>query len=76
VGSFILERLRLPPTEAFSGFGDPNVAAGARGNAITEGLQHLDFIAFLTTPGLWLGLLAAALLLYATIRIRQYRDDT
>ena len=39
-------------------------------------LNAIDPGAFLQSPGLWLGLAAAAVLLFVAIRIRRYRDDT
>ncbi len=39
-------------------------------------LQVLDFRAAFTDIDLWLGLAAAAALVFAAIRIRRYRDDT
>ena len=44
--------------------------------AVGTALEVLDFRAFLTSIDLWLGLVVAAGLLYAAIRIRRYRDDT
>ena len=38
------------------------------------GVMHVS--EFLAQPGLWLGLVAAALLLFGAIRIRRLRDDT
>ena len=38
-------------------------------------LQDLDFRAAFTNPDLWLGVAVAAALVYATVRIRRYRDD-
>ncbi|GAC1455901.1 MAG: ABC transporter permease [Steroidobacteraceae bacterium] len=39
-------------------------------------LGELNFRAAFLAPDLWLGLLAAAAMLYAATRIRRYRDDT
>jgi len=36
--------------------------------------MRLDPIAFLAAPGLWIGLIAAALMLVAAARLRRYRD--
>jgi ABC-2 type transport system permease protein len=44
--------------------------------AVGSALEVLQFRAFLTSIDLWLGLVVAAGLLYAAIRIRRYRDDT
>lgn len=38
--------------------------------------ESLDLVGYLTSAGLWLGLIAAAGLFYAAIRLRRYRDDT
>ncbi len=39
-------------------------------------LSDLNWAAAFSSPALWLGVLAAAALLYATARVRRYRDDT
>jgi ABC-2 type transport system permease protein len=39
-------------------------------------LADLNWAAAFGSPNLWLGVVAAALLLYATARVRRYRDDT
>jgi ABC-2 type transport system permease protein len=39
-------------------------------------LDKANFIGLLALPSLWVGVVVAALMLYATIRIRRYRDDT
>jgi len=39
-------------------------------------LSQLNFAAAFTNIDLWLGVLAAAAMVYATVRIRRYRDDT
>ena len=39
-------------------------------------LSDLQFRAAFTTAGLWLGVLAAAAILYVAVRVRRYRDDT
>jgi ABC-2 type transport system permease protein len=46
---------------------------GARLQAV---LGDLNFAAAFGSADLWLGVVAAAALLYATVRIRRYRDDT
>lgn len=43
---------------------------------VGSALEVLNFRAFLTSLDLWLGLVAAAALVYAAIRMRRYRDDT
>jgi ABC-2 type transport system permease protein len=39
-------------------------------------LNDLNWAAAFGSPGLWLGLIAAAAMLYGAARIRRYRDDT
>ncbi len=39
-------------------------------------LSDLNWGAAFSSAGLWLGVLAAAILLYVTARVRRYRDDT
>jgi hypothetical protein len=39
-------------------------------------MPHLNISGFLASPSLWLGMAAAALLLFGAIRIRRFRDDT
>jgi ABC-2 type transport system permease protein len=46
---------------------------GARLEAV---LGDLNFAAAFTNLNLWLGVAATAALLYATVRVRRYRDDT
>jgi ABC-2 type transport system permease protein len=43
---------------------------------IASAYERLDATRLLMNPDLWLGLVAAAAILYATVRIRRYRDDT
>lgn len=45
-------------------------------DAATSLLSYVDPGRFLSSPGLWLGLLACALLTGAAIYIRRYRDDS
>jgi ABC-2 type transport system permease protein len=83
----VLEFLR----DRLVGFATLLTASGSKGSfniTIGEGAGHdripnvqklfdsFDAARFVTDPGLWLGLLAAAALLYAAIRMRRYRDDT
>ena len=44
--------------------------------SVGTALEVLDFRAVLMSVDLWLGLAAAAALVYAAIRIRRYRDDS
>ena len=39
-------------------------------------LSRLNFAGAFTSPDLWLGVVAAAAMVYATVRIRRYRDET
>jgi ABC-2 type transport system permease protein len=45
-----------------------------QGRAPVDRLADLDPAGFLATPGLWIGLVVAALLLFAAIRLRRSRD--
>jgi ABC-2 type transport system permease protein len=58
------------------GEGDEPIVRGHHLRGLDSLLGSLNFGAALRSPGLWLGLLAAAALLFVTIRIRRYRDDT
>ena len=64
-GDFIGYRLFGAMKEAFQ--------PGALRGPITS-LSQLDPIRYLSSPGLWLGLLAAAALLYVAIRLRRSRE--
>ena len=46
------------------------------GATLEAALGELNFAAAFTNLNLWLGVLATAALLYATVRVRRYRDDT
>jgi hypothetical protein len=48
-------------------------APGAIQHPITQ-LSQLEPLRFFTSPGLWLGLLAAALFLYAAARLRRSKE--
>jgi ABC-2 type transport system permease protein len=55
--------------------GSPGIQRGASG--VSRMLtQHLDPSGLLASPQLWLGLVAAALMLTLAIRVRRYRDDS
>ena len=73
VGNFIADRIRGPLRLLDSG-----MQSGAEGTTLH--LSQLDLAgslkAFYTSPALWLGLVAAGLLLAAAIWVRRYRDDT
>ena len=47
-----------------------------QGASLEAALGELNFGAAFTNLNLWLGVLAAAALLYAAVRVRRYRDDT
>jgi ABC-2 type transport system permease protein len=64
-GAFIKYRLVGGMTEAF--------APAAMQHPITQ-FSQLDPIRFFTSPGLWLGLLAAALFLYGAARVRRSKE--
>jgi len=64
-GAFIKYRLMGAMSEAFT--------AGAMKGPITA-LSQLDPVRFLASPGLWLGLVAAAAFLYVAIRLRRSRE--
>jgi ABC-2 type transport system permease protein len=64
-GAFIKYRLVGAMTEAFT--------PGAMQHPITQ-LSQLDPARFFTSPGLWLGLAAAALFLYAATRVRRSKE--
>jgi ABC-2 type transport system permease protein len=64
-GAFIKYRLMGAMTEAFT--------PGAMKGPITA-LSQLDPARFLASPGLWLGLVAAAAFLYIAIRLRRSRE--
>jgi hypothetical protein len=46
------------------------------GVRVADLLAAVDASDLFTSPGLWLGLAAAALFVWGAIRIRRYRDDT
>ena len=46
------------------------------GGTVNEAIADLNFAGAFTSLNLWLGVLAAAGLIYATVRVRRYRDDT
>jgi len=81
VGGFIKERLFVMPyvmrmQGGMSGIADASAGAGDK----IERLTSIDIFgllgAFFRTPDLWLGVLAAALLLAAAMWVRRYRDET
>jgi hypothetical protein len=41
-----------------------------------ELLNRFDAVGLVSDPEFWIGLAVAALLVFAAIRIRRYRDDT
>ncbi len=72
LGSFIGYRLFGIWPKLFT-----NVRLGhGRAHALGDALPRLDLGAVLTDVDLWLGVVAAAALVFAAVRIRRYRDDT
>jgi ABC-2 type transport system permease protein len=51
---------------------EPSAAAAPHGS-VMEIISALTLAQFLTTPGLWIGLIIAAAFLYAAVRLRRYR---
>jgi ABC-2 type transport system permease protein len=66
VGAFLRYRLGGAMKEAFI------LEAGKTGNI--SRLSQLDLLGFLATPGLWIGLIAAAAFLVAAARLRRNRE--
>jgi ABC-2 type transport system permease protein len=54
---------------------EEKVKAGEAGS-VREILDAIDFSVAFTTADLWLGVAAAAALIWGAVRIRRYRDDT
>jgi ABC-2 type transport system permease protein len=46
------------------------------GRSLDDSLADLNFLGAFTNLNWWLGVLATAAMVYATVRIRRYRDDT
>lgn len=65
-GEFIKWRILGAMGEAFR--------RGALDHGPVTSLSQLDPVRFLASPGLWLGLVAAAAFLYIAIRIRRYKE--
>ena len=65
-GEFIKWRLMGAMSEAFR--------RGSLDNGPIASLSQLDPGRFLASPGLWLGLVAAAVFLYVAIHIRRYKE--
>jgi ABC-2 type transport system permease protein len=63
VGSFLRTRLGAPPSLVEQ-------------IGVMAPLPSVDLAAFFSSVHMWLGVVAAALLLFGAIRIRRYRDDT
>ena len=64
--SLLRYRLLGAMTEAFN--------AKPMGGAVIDRLEQLDPVRFLSSPGLWSGLLFAAAFLAAAVRLRRYRE--
>jgi ABC-2 type transport system permease protein len=54
--------------------GGSDAGASMRGNMPIGPGMHFDLGSFLSTPGLWIGLIAAAVFLVAAARLRRYRE--
>ena len=63
---------RFSGPEAFNVSSSPGLSAQAGGVSMT-GMASLDPEKFLSTPGLWIGLIVAAALLFAASQLRRYR---
>jgi ABC-2 type transport system permease protein len=68
----------FPPTELSQAVehADVQTPFGGKITDLQTVFDTLDVRPFLTSSGLWLGLIAAAVFAYAAIRIRRYRDDS
>jgi ABC-2 type transport system permease protein len=79
-GRFLFDRAFgfLDKVDLGAKFGDAEQAAEIPGAVPTVGglFEGIDIGAVFTSPQLWLGIVAAAAMLYAAARIRRYRDDT
>jgi ABC-2 type transport system permease protein len=51
----------------------PEPSAAAPHGTVMEIISALSLAQFLTTPGLWIGLIIAAAFLFAAVRVRRYR---
>lgn len=60
--------------EAFTGGQTPFVTIKKHGQTFAGSLPQIDPARFLTTPGLWLGLVAAAIFLAGAVWLRRYRE--
>lgn len=63
---------RFSGPEAFNISSSPGLSAQAGGVSMT-GMTALDPAKFFSTPGLWIGLIVAAALLFAAAQLRRYR---
>ena len=70
--AFFTRVIELP---LFRGF-DPHALVSSGRPYSLDLLSLLDFTAFLTSPGLWLGLAVCALFATGAIWLRRYRDDS
>lgn len=68
VGSFLRYRLMSWATEAFT-----LTPRGEHGTPAVDSLAHLTPGRFLSTPGLWLGLIFAAACIFGAVRLRRSR---
>ncbi len=63
IGQFVLYRLGT------------GLISGGRGGGLEGVIDGVNLLPVLTQPELWIGVAVAALLVFATIRIRRHRDD-
>ena len=73
VGRLIGERIGINLTGVAVGHRPPQIAQSLHASTIFD---QIDAFGLLTTPQMWIGIAVAAVLVFATIRIRRYRDDT
>ena len=76
VGSFVAHRLVGFWRELNIEAGMAGLSASASLPATGAHIDPLPLLAILGSPHLWVGVAVAALLVWAAIRIRRYRDDT
>jgi hypothetical protein len=64
IGAFVLHRM-----------GAVSIGGG-RGNGVDGVVNGINALPVLAWPELWIGVAVAAVLVFATIRIRRHRDDS
>lgn len=72
--AFFLRSVKLPLFRGMDA-GDFSIFAG-EGRFSFDLLARLDIAGFLTSPGLWIGLIVCGLFTTAAIYVRRYRDDS